>query len=86
MAPAKSEETPKPKTPPVPINFVGQPDERCCGTCEHWELSRWAVDLGDCHNLISGLRITKRLTSCARGYYPCTTRFPLEVRYHAPAR
>lgn len=89
MAKAKTVETlaPAPKKLTEVLNFVGQPEERCCGTCEHWDMATATRDdRGTCHNLISGMRETKRTTSCARGYYPCVTRFPLEVRYHAAAR
>jgi hypothetical protein len=62
--------------------------ERICRNCKHFDgggLGANGVpieDHGDCHNTISGRLTTKANESCLKGFYPCTTRWPLEKRYH----
>lgn len=78
----KSEELPAPAKPVVDVHWPGEP-ERKCSNCEHWRPIKSAKGMGDCHNLISKLSVTSSTSSCARGWYPCTKRFPLEERIHA---
>lgn len=89
MAPTKrekSEQTPKQKKPVEDLHWPGEP-ERKCGNCEHWKPLKTAPDFGDCHNLISQFMQTRETSCCARGFYPCTKRFPLTTGgVHAPAR
>lgn len=69
-------ELPAPRRVLEPLNWHGQP-ERICGNCEHFKNNR------ECHNGISGCFTTKASNkACARGFYPCTTRFPIEKIFH----
>lgn len=79
-------ELPKPKGPVEALRWVGEPG-RFCGNCEHFDGGGLGKDArpinqeGDCHNGISGMFTTKAgNTACARGFYPCTTRWPLPGR------
>jgi len=82
MAREKSQEIPKPKKPPEPIHWPGEP-ERKCGNCQHWRPLRTVRNRGECHNLISQFMETQEKSCCARGFYPDVARFPLEDRIRA---
>lgn len=56
------------------VEMPGDP-LRLCGTCEHFDLGS-----GTCHNGISGRLKTTSPDSCVKGWYPCTTRWPLHKR------
>lgn len=62
--------------------------ERICRNCEHFDAGGLGKDgaplrqHGDCHNGISGRFTTNAGETCAKGFYLCTTRWPLERRYH----
>jgi hypothetical protein len=87
MTKADRPELPKPSKPPEPVHYVGEP-ARLCRNCEHFDgggltLNGDQVNRdGDCHNSISGRFQTSIDETCVKGFYPCTTRFPLDKRYH----
>ena len=56
------------------VEMPGDP-ARMCGTCEHFDLGS-----GTCHNGISGRLTTTAPETCVKGWYPCTTRWPLHKR------
>lgn len=65
------------------LHWIGEP-KRVCGNCEHFDgggldkRGRPINEYGDCHNGISGTLTTKASApACARGFYPCSTRWPL---------
>ena len=81
MAREKSEQIAEPKKPPETITWPGEP-ERKCGNCEHWKPLKLDPKKGECRNLISQFMETRETSCCARGFYPCTKRFPLDERIH----
>lgn len=79
-------EIPARKIGPKTLHWPGEP-ERVCANCEHFDGGGLQPDgshvnaSGDCHNGISGkFQTHAKDLACARGFYPCTTRFPLHVR------
>jgi hypothetical protein len=58
-----------------PVAVMPGDPERRCGTCEHFDLKS-----ATCHNGISGRLTTKSWETCVKGWYPCTTRWPLHKR------
>lgn len=78
---------PRPKKT-EPVHHIGEP-ERVCANCEHFDGGGLKADgthdspHGDCHNGISGkFQTHAKDLACLKGFYPCTTRWPLEKRYH----
>lgn len=58
---------------------------RICRNCEHFDgggLDKQGEPKnqhGDCHNTISGRFTTSAGDGCEKGFYPCTTRWPLRA-------
>jgi hypothetical protein len=59
--------------------------KRICRNCEHYDgggLDEHGEPLrahGECHNGISGRLSTHIDDRCEKGFYPCTTRWPLKA-------
>jgi hypothetical protein len=75
-----------PRKPVETLHWVGEP-ERLCGNCEHYDggglgKNNWPREAsGDCHNGISGkLQTSAKSAACKRGFYPCSTRWPIHER------